>query len=165
MPERIASPKRRPLFDIVNDLLGQIAAADGCVTDAIDALELELNDKCEAYIATIRQLNAEADALHTLVADYKAKAAKRGAAAVALQDRLRMALERAGVDRISTATARAYFANTSVVKIEDNWLDVADERFIRRTVEPDLLKIKRALQDGLDIAGARLETVRYLRIG
>src|SRR5215510_13090679 len=100
--------RRRPLFDIVNDLLNHITASDGVVTETIDALELELQDKTEAYAAVIRQLETEAAGLDDLAHAYKLKAAKRADAAGALKDRLAVALQRAGVDRIEAPTARAF---------------------------------------------------------
>lgn len=159
--------KRRPLFDIVNDLINTIVAADGEVTDAIDALELELNDKAEAYVAVIRQLDAEACALDELAHEYSLRGAKRSKAADDLKQRLAAALTRAGVERITGATAKAYFATSTRLELDDReaFVAMAAERFLKHETAVDMVAVKRALQDGEAVPGARLTQRRYLRIG
>src|SRR5262245_4427712 len=167
MTDRFQPPKRRPLFEIVNDLLNHIAASGGEVTDAIDALDLELQDKAEAYVAVIRQLQSEVTALDDLVHQYRVKMERKGNAAAAMRERLAAALERAGCDKIETPTCKAYFAVTTHVQLDhpDAFAALADPRFVRNAdPSANLAAVKAAIQAGETVPGAQLVTARHLRI-
>lgn len=157
---------RRPLFEIVNALLVQIAEADGEVTDKCDALELELNDKVEAYCVVIRQMEAEAQALEDLAHEYKVKSATRLKSAESLRARLGMALTAAGCERVNTATARAYFATSQLIEVADpeRFAATAEDRFVRHALTINRSELKRALDAGESIPGATVSTKRHLRI-
>lgn len=159
-----APAKRRPLFDIVNDLLAQLAAADGEVTDQLDQLDLELQDKCEAYAAVIRQLEAEAAALDELGNQYVARASTRQRSATGLRQRLAQALAAAHIERVHTATARMHLAATTKLELDEGFAAHCEDRFIRTEPLIARAEVKRALEAGEQIPGARLLVQRHLRI-
>jgi hypothetical protein len=159
--------QRRPLFEIVQALLVQIADADGEINASVDTLELELQDKCEAYIAVIRQLESEAQALEELAHSYRVRSATRLKSAEGLRQRLAMGLSAAGVDRMNTPTAKAYFATSTLVELDDpeRFLVECEDRFCKRQLTVNRAEVKAALEAGEQIAGASLTTRRHLRIG
>lgn len=158
---------RRPLFEIVSDLLQQIAAAEGEVTDAIESLDLELQDKTEAYCVVIRQLEAEGEAYNNLAHEYALKSGRRNEAADNLRQRLAGALQRAGVEKMTTPTAKAWFATSTQVRVDDEatFSALADERFWTVETKVNRRALKTAMDAGEVIPGATLVTNRYLRIG
>lgn len=158
--------KRRPLFDIVSDLLAQLEAAGGEVTDALDQLDVELQSKCEAYAAVIRQLEAESGAFNELVNEYTARAAQRHRTAQALRQRLAQGLAAARIERVITPTARLHLSATTKLELDDHdaFIVQCDPRFLRTETMISRAEIKRALEAGETIPGARLLVQRHLRI-
>jgi len=158
--------QRRPLFEIVNALLVQIDDAQGEISAGVDALELELEDKCEAYCAVIRQLEAEAQALEELSHSYRLRSATRLRSAESLRQRLAMGLQAAGIEKLSTPTAKAYFASSTLVELANPqaFIETCEDRFVKRVLGVNRAEIKRALESGESVAGAALATRRHLRI-
>lgn len=159
--------KRRPLVEIVADLLEHIEDADGEVTDAIDYLELELEDKVQAYAAIMRQLEAEAGALQDLAHAYKLRAATRDAARERLKERLAAALEAVGVDKLKTPTATVWFQTSKRVELDSEWDSIdgnADPRFVVVRYTPNRTAIKDAIEAGEHVDGASLTESRSLRL-
>lgn len=156
--------KRRPLVEIVADLLEHIEDADGEVTDAIDYLELELSDKAEAYAAIIRQLTAEAEAFKSLATQYKLREAIRERAVERLKERLAKALEAVGVDKLKTPTCTVYFQSSEAVELDADACDRLPPAFLRMRIEPNKTAIKDALKNGDTFECARLTESRSLRL-
>jgi hypothetical protein len=159
-------PKKRRLTDIVDELLRAIDDADGEVTARVDALELDLEAKAEAYAAVIARLTAEKAAFKTLVDAYADKMTARDNQIVGLKFRLATAMEQVGVDKLKTPTCSVYFQSSKVVAIEDEGAFVfnAPDAFVVTTHRPNKKAIKEAIESGAAVEGARLVTNRHLQV-
>jgi hypothetical protein len=149
-------PPRRTLRDIVAELLARLEETGGEVTDAIDGLELELEDKIEACHVVLMQLESEADSCAVLEEHYatKKKAKKRNADD--LRERLLTAMKAAGKKSVKTPTVTAYLQPSTSVEVADDFCDHAADRFVRGKSEPKLKEIRAALEAKEAVEGARL---------
>ena len=160
-----AAPKqRRPLMSIVDAMLQNIEENDGAVTDELDALELELADKVDAYKAVTLQLEAEAKALKDVAANYATRAKARENAAEALRERLAYAMQLAGIDNIKGQTCKASFRSSTSVRLADEaaFMVGCEDRFVKVTSTLRKQALKEALEAGEKVDGAELVTTRHL---
>lgn len=161
-----APKKRRPLFEIVAALRENIEENEGVVTDELDALELELADKAEAYHVVMAAYEAEAKANKEAAKHFADRAAARERAAESLKTRLDKAMRDTGVDRIEAATVTVYFQASGHVEIEDEalFLLTAEDRFVKRGADSvKKAEIAKALKCGEAIEGAKLVETKSLR--
>ena len=156
---------RRNLTAIVAEMIAVIEDAGGEVTARVDELELEIDDKVQAYRAVMLQLEAEAEAFESLQMTYKNRALARENQITALKFRLEQAMAAVGVDKIKTQTCTAYFQQSKAVHVanELDFLNAAEDRFVnvRTTLNKDA--IKKAIEAGETIEGAELKANRSLR--
>ncbi len=112
-------------------------------------------------------MEAEAQALEDLAHAYRARSVTRLRSAEGLRQRLAMGLQSAGIEKLSTPTAKAYFASSVLVELDspETFLEVCEDRFVKRQLAVNRAELKRALESGEAVAGARLATRRHLRIG
>jgi hypothetical protein len=159
------APRKRTLREIVTMLTDVIDLNDGEVTDEVELLELELEQKVEAYRYVMMELEAEADALAELAVAYKARAAIREDKVAALKARLQSALEAAGIDKIKTQTCTAYLQASKSVAIvdEDAFVFNAPDAYVVTKHMPNKTAIKKALEAGEAVEGALLKINRSLR--
>jgi len=155
--ETTEAPKRRSLFEITQQLIAAIEESGGEITDAIDALGLDLRDKTEAYRAVILQYEAECRACKETAEWY----AKRGAAkcknAERLRERLLDSMRTLGQASIQTATCKAYLSKSERVDIADEAAFCATwPQYVSRTVKPDRKAIKLAIESGTELEGASI---------
>jgi phage host-nuclease inhibitor protein Gam len=160
-----ATPKLT-LRQIVDAMLDAIDAADGEVTPAVDALDLALADKVEAYGAVIAQLQAEDKALTELATEYLARRDARQRQVTSLKFRLEQALRDAGVDKLKTKTCSVWFQETTSVQLENEamFLESAPDRFVTVKTYVNKTAIREALEAGEQVEGAAIVARRGLRI-
>jgi hypothetical protein len=156
---------RRTLSEIVATMLDALDDADGEVTPAVDALELELGDKVQGYRAVMLQLAGEQAAFEKLAEDYTARAKTRENTIVGLKFRLDAALKALGVDKLRTPTCTVYYQASKRVEVEDEagFLDFAEDRFVTTKRYPNRAAIKDALDAGEVVDGASLAESKHLR--
>lgn len=112
--EFVKVTRETPLHELVDrvlTILTDVDAAEGEVSadqDAqLDALNLSIERKVEAYGAAYQQLGAGADANKALAAYYTRKAKQLDASGERLRERLHAELQRIGRDVVKTDTASA----------------------------------------------------------
>jgi hypothetical protein len=160
------TPKQR-LFDIVAALIENINENNGEVTDELNALELDLEMKVEAYHIVIREKRARAKARKEAAQHFAQAAAVDDRGADALEERLAAAMLELGRERIETPTCTASFGKSQHVEIEDEgqFLMSAEDRFIRRSMDIiNKAEIARALKAGETVEGAKLVETKHLRL-
>jgi hypothetical protein len=159
--------KRRPLTEIVQQLLDRIELAGGEVDDGVDALELELEDKVSAYAVIIRQMQGDAAECRRMASFYSARAETPERAVDKLKERLAVALRQVGVVKLKTPTCTAYFQTSHSVEIYD------EQTFIEQHGATDAVRVKHviskeylrhALDAGEVYEGARLVPSSSLRL-
>jgi len=157
------------LFQLTNQYLALAETlADGdfdaqTVADTIEASGItdELSTKAQALEYVARGALAHHDAIDAEIARLQALKAQRERVANGLREYLKSNMERAGIEKIECPMFRITIAkNPPAVEIIDQ-LSLPKEYW--RTPEPkppvaapDKTLIKKALQDGVDVIGARL---------
>lgn len=156
---------RRTLTEIVSAMLDALDNADGEVTAAVDELDLELTEKAQAYRAVMLQLESEGKAFEELAASYRARAEQRDNQVTGLKMRLDQALRAMKVEKLKTPTTTVYYQRSTRVEIanEETFVESAEDRFV--TVKTYAAKdaIKKALESGEQVEGARLLESKHLR--
>lgn len=151
-------PRRRTLFEITQQLIAAIEESGGEITDAVDALGLDMRDKVEAYRAVILQYEAECRANKEAAEWYAKRGQAKCKAAARLEERLRDAMLTLGERSVQTATCTAHLRSSKSVWVQDEaafCLDAAD-RFVMTTAKPNKREIKLALEAGEPVDGAAI---------
>jgi hypothetical protein len=156
---------KRTLSEIVSAMLGALDDAGGEVTAAVDELELQLEDKVQAYRAVMLQLEGEAKAFAELAASYKAREETRKNQITGLKFRLDAALKAVGVDSLRTKTCTVYYQGSTRVEIPDEaaFVESAEDRFVEVKQYPKRDELKKALDAGEQVEGAHLLKSKHLR--
>lgn len=133
-------------------------------TEALEALEGDIEDKIEAYACYIKEATAFAEAMK---AEKKAITAREKAASKRvefLESRLASFMDYLGRPKFETTKCRVSFRTSTRTIILDESL--IPEEYIKITQErkADATAIKAVLSNGGEVAGAALETVRNLQI-
>lgn len=123
MTSRTETKKRRPLLEIAHAVRNAMEASEGEVDAALQALDLELEDKIEAYRVIATEYAAEAESFETLRHYYAKLYAGKISVAENKRERLlqhlHVGLQTAGVEDVRTRTAHAYYTTTVKVEIAD----------------------------------------------
>lgn len=162
----------RSLYEITQEYLEtldnlQIDEETGEILDLdkLDAVSADFERKAEAVACYIKNLNAFAAAAK---AEEENLAARRKAAenkAERLKAYLAKCLETAGMTKLETAKARLSFRKSTSVEIEDAGLIPDEYVEIVQQTKISKTEIKKALQAGLEVPGARLQETKNLHIG
>lgn len=137
------------------------------VLDTADMIEMDFNDKADAYGKVIATVNSDIAA----IANEEKRLAARKSAMVnkvaRLKDHLQKAMEATGKTKFKTALFSFGIQNNppSVVIDEADVYKLPEDFLRYRTPEVDKKKILEALKDGADLRGvAHLEQTQSLRI-
>lgn len=149
----------RPLYEIDNEIRILIASAevdeDGeyiIDIDKLNALQMERTAKLTGVAVWVKNLMAEADMLKA----EKKKLADRQQAVENKVERLKSWLKESG-EPINDPRVKVSFRK-SPDSVEVFSTERLPSMYFRVKTEPDKTAIKKALQDGKDIPGARLIT-------
>lgn len=158
---------KQRLFDIVRAIQTNIDENEGVVTDELNALDLDLETKVQAYHHVYLERCEKAAAKKKSAAYFSNGAAIEQRAAEAIEARLLAALQELGRDRVETPTCTASVLPAEHVEIKDtaHFLLTAEDRFIKPG-EPSIKKaeIAKALKAGETVEGAAMVETKYLRL-
>lgn len=159
-----------PLAKLVDTLLdtvregtdGETGEVPQGVDALLDALNLSLERKTEAYAHVCERLAAEAEAFEGLAKHYRDKAEARSSERKRLMRRMQQELERLGLSGLKTPSVTAYLQNSPpavelTVLTDDEVPDAYCER------RPSLSMIGDALKRGVVLTFARLTQSKHLR--
>ena len=158
--------QRRPLHVIVAELVVALDEADGQVTAAVDELGLELEDKVQAYRAVILQREQARESIVQLTKYYERQIEGIDNQVTGLKFRLEEAMQAAGVEKIKTPTCTAYFQTSKRVELtmpEALFVETAEDRFVVVKAAPNKQELKKVLEAGEQVEGAKLAESRHLR--
>lgn len=136
------------------------------LVDTLESLSGDFDEKATNTIMVARNLGVTAQAIKDAAAAMLDRAKAMENRAAALNKRVFEAMQATGITRIECP----YFAlsiakNPPAVDVFDNLQIPADYmREIPATYTPDKALIKKALQDGFDVPGARLTQSARLKI-
>jgi hypothetical protein len=129
---------------------------------ALDALQLTLEQKVEAYAFVYAELTTQACARKELAAYYERRAFGPKAAAERLKERLKGELERLGMKEIKTPTCKVTLeASPECVELIKG--QAVPPAYQRSTPEPDKTAIKAALKNGAVFDFAKLTRGQHVR--
>jgi regulator of sigma D len=146
---------------IIEEAQGEVTDEVAEVLEAMDGLEVELADKADRIAHVVNGFRA-------MAAARKERAKRENAAAKALEnkadrltDYLSHCLTQVGVSELDTRDNTFKFKKLPAIAVIDNE-DALMGDFLKEktTITPDKAKIKKALQSGVDVIGAHLETDR-----
>jgi hypothetical protein len=161
-----------PLGQLVDHLLDVIDASVDPATgevneqafDVLDALNLSLSSKVQAYAHVIERLGAEADALRQLAHHTQQKAGTRTSAVKRMKLRMQAEFGRLGIDKLKTPTVTAYLQSSApaveLTVLSDR--EVPDEYCVVTRVHC-ISKISAALKAGVALTFAQLTSSKHLR--
>lgn len=150
------------IYEIDKAIMDCIDEETGEVLDEekLTALSMERDMKIENVCLWIKDLKAEADALKAekdaLAARQKAKEEKIESLKTWLQKTL------AG-QKFETARCQVGFRKSKKVVVDDIW-SVPDEYMKYSDPVPDKVAIKKAIADGMEIAGAHIEEAESMTV-
>lgn len=128
------------------------------LADTLDSLSGELEEKAANTVMVARNIRATADAIKQAEAQMATRRKAMEARAAALEKRVFDTMVETGITRIESPYFALVIANNPAsVDIFDN-LQIPSDYLteVPATFTPDKMLIKRALQDGFDVPGARL---------
>lgn len=139
-------------------LLADLDLDDQTLIDTLESMSGDLEAKATNTIFVARNLRSTADAIRQAEAAMAARRKAMEARADALELRVFQAMLDTGISKIESPHFALKIANNPAsVDVFDNLQVPADcMREIPATSAPDKALIKKALQDGFDVPGARL---------
>lgn len=154
------------LYDIAGEYVGLLARLESVDEDGVvvtdedvaaelDGLQVTLENKLEACARVCRNLEAEAEAYSAEAARFTVKAKTRLNSVGRLKDYMVRAMEATGLDKVKGQLLEVrLLAGKPRVEVTD--VDVLPLELCRRKVEADKVAIKKQLDDGVDVPGAKL---------
>lgn len=150
------------LYDIDTRLYSLLDEETGEITDfeAFEKIQLERDEKIENIALWVKNLKADVEALKA----EKLAFAERQKAAEKKIDNLKHLLSDAlGGQSFKTARVALSFRKSSEVQIDD--IEELSDKYLRyKAPEPDKTAIKAAINEGKEVAGARLVSKINLQI-
>ena len=125
------------------------------ITDELDALQMEREDKLESVALVIKNLTAEATAIRN---EEKALADRRKTAENRVEWLKGYLMQSLAGQKFSTPKVAVSFRSTTAVFIEDDAEFLKDHpEYARIKTEIDKSALKDALKNGAEVSGAALE--------
>lgn len=144
---------------VVNEETGEVSGFE-----AVDALDVAFDDKAESYAIVIKNLLAEAEAIHAESEKLRARENATKRRAESLKMHLAQSMAAVGKEKLVTARAALSFRKSQSVRITnedalpEGWWKVSTKR------EPDKVAIAKQLKAGIMVPGAELETKLNLQV-
>lgn len=158
-------------YERIQELLETEAAEnDGLVSDelleALTAASEDIDNKVEACAKVVRNLEVERDAVDAERARLKARSESLDKNIDRLKNAVLTAMERAGKPKVKTALFTIYPRESVSVKVDNEVLLPRDlcAKEIVTIYKPDKKAIKKFIEEGGTVEGARLEKNVSLQI-
>lgn len=150
------------LYDIDTRLYSLLDEETGEITDieAFEKIQLERDEKIENIALWVKNLKADAEALK---AEKLAFAERQKSAEKKIDSLKRLLSDALSGQAFKTARVALSFRKSSEVQIDDI-KEISDEYLRYKAPEPDKTAIKAAINEGKEVAGARLVSKVNLQI-
>lgn len=150
------------LYDIDTRLYSLLDEDTGEITDieAFEKIQLERDEKIENIALWVKNLKADAEVLK---AEKLAFAERQKAAEKKIDSLKRLLSDALSGQAFKTARVALSFRKSSEVQIDDIE-EISDEYLRYKAPEPDKTAIKAAINEGKEVAGARLVSKINLQI-
>ena len=162
------SVKLYELTSEYSELLEMLEDADAdeeIIRDTLESIEGEIEEKADAYAAIMTQMNAEAE----MLALEAQRLTKRATSLLQRSDRMKTYLQRQlaliGLKKLKTKYHNFTVRTNAESLVLESAADIPERFLVRKTTETiDRAALKKALQAGEDIPGARLTRTESLLI-
>ena len=143
------------LYSLLDEDTGEIADIE-----AFEKIQLEREDKIESIALWVKNLKADVMALK---AEKQAFADRQKAAEKKIESLRKLISDALGGQNFKTARVALSFRKSSEVQIDDIE-ELSDEYLRYKAPEPDKAAIKAAINEGKEVAGAKLVSKINLQI-
>lgn len=133
-------------------------------THDLDELLMERKDKIEAICLYIKNQEALAADIKTEEETLSERRKAKEAKIERLKEYLATSMTAAGEDKFETAKTAVSFRKSKAVVIDNEDIVPIEYKKEKITVTPDKTAIKKAIESGAEIAGARIEERRKVAI-
>lgn len=137
---------------------------DEQINKALEVKESEFNDKAVAVATVWRRYQSRLDLLENEIARLTALKNKAKAVQGKLEYSLTTACERLGKEKIEGISANISFRKSDKTIIDNEEIIPEDYFNITMVKKPNLTEIKKAIKNGVEIPGARIETRKNIQI-
>jgi ectoine hydroxylase-related dioxygenase (phytanoyl-CoA dioxygenase family) len=152
------------LYEIANDHRGLIALADESdldITDTLEAIEGEFNDKAESLVSVVLNMDGDVTAIDSQIERLQARKTAIKNRQESMKDYLRQNMEATGIKKISCPLFTINCVEGRQIAVIDNEESLPDEFVkVKTTVSPDKNAIAKALKEGEDVPGASLQRAK-----
>ncbi|MBQ8427409.1 MAG: siphovirus Gp157 family protein [Clostridia bacterium] len=149
------------LMNSVNEETGEI---DVDIAGALAVKEEEFDTKAVAVATVMRRFESSEKEIDAEIKRLTALKNRAKAVKERLKSSLSEACQRLGRTKIEGISATIGFRKSEKTVVDNEELLPDDYFNITMTKKPDLTKIKQAIQLGLDVPGAHVETVQNIQI-
>jgi len=149
----------------LTDLLANDELPEQALFDTKEAMQGEIMIKAQDVGAYFLNLDAECEAMKQVITRMQDRLKSREKKRNWLKSELQNAMERCAINEISRPEFTIKLANNPSCVVIDEELSIPPEYFRKKTeIVPDKKKIKEAIEDGIIIEGAHLESTKRLVI-
>ena len=153
------------LYDIEYEIMNCVDPETGEIIDEqrLDALQMAREKKIENILLWIKNLKSEADAIKI---EEKSLADRRKADEKKAESLTQYVQNVLNGEKFKTPRVAVNYRKSEAVIVDDMelMLEVCDDYLKYKDPEPDKVKIKAALKDGLDVPGCHLEERQNMTI-
>jgi phosphoribosyl-ATP pyrophosphohydrolase len=158
------------LYNISNEykaIMAAIEANEGEITDEVapmlEIVEANLQEKAVNYAFMIKHYEDRGSLIAAEIKRLQGLKAKADKTAEKLSDRIASAMQEFGITKVEGETITLSFRKSTAIEIEaEEQLNVEFMKFSKPV--PDKTAIKKAIEEGREVIGARLVTNQNLQI-
>jgi hypothetical protein len=149
------------IFKIENEyklLMQEIEANEGELTDEmaqrLEITQANLQEKATNYAFVVKHYEGEADIIAAEIKRLQELKKKRENNIERLKDRVKTAMQTFGVSKIETPTLTLSLRSSKAVEVVDE--NLVDEEYFRVKKEVSKTELKKAIEEGKEVFGARI---------
>ena len=149
------------LFESVNEETGEF---DEELINALTIKKEELNHKTESLACIVKETETREDQIDKEIKRLQALKKRYGLVRKRIEDSILTSLISLGENKVEGLKATISFRKSCQTIIEDEELLPDEYKKVKITFEPKKTEIKKAIEQGINVPGARLEIIQNLQV-
>lgn len=150
--------------DLLNSVNEETGEVDVDLTNILAVKDEEFNQKAIAVATVQRRFDSDVSEIDAEIKRLQAMKERARGVSERLKNSLSEACQRLGKDKIDGVSAKISFRKSEKV-VAYNEEEIPEEYFnVTMTKKPDLKRIKDAIKNGVEIAGARIDVCNNIQI-
>lgn len=152
------------LYEITNEIaaLNSIESDDEgmaqAISDTLDGISGELESKAQAVVLFIKNIESDAESISAEIERLQSRKKAIINKSESVREYLRFNMEKAGIQKIECPLFTIRCQKGREIAVIENQESLPDEFVTVKTeIKPDKNAIAKALKEGIDVPGARLE--------